>query len=179
MMFFFSPAFFTFSPQNALFRHIQFFTLIFSMKVAESRKIFLVVWIIDFQDKQVWYRWFSLNLNAYKIIMELFEIWRQFWPDKIKRKSRGPSKIKRTIWQNQEDHHNFVGIEIQAKQSYPNLFILKIDKGSSWAKTVGSTTGDEFLIINTGRGGGVRECRAWERSRECDEWCRREPSCLV
>jgi hypothetical protein len=40
---FFSPAFFTFSPQNALFRHNRFSTLFFSMKVEESRKsVFLI-----------------------------------------------------------------------------------------------------------------------------------------
>jgi hypothetical protein len=39
LIFFFSPAFFTFSPQNALFRHNRFYTLFFSMKMVESEKI--------------------------------------------------------------------------------------------------------------------------------------------
>jgi hypothetical protein len=50
MIYFVSPAFFTFSPQNAFFRHNQFSILFFSMKVAESRTIVLVSCIIDFKD---------------------------------------------------------------------------------------------------------------------------------
>ncbi len=38
MIFFFAQRFY-FSPQNALFRHSQFSTLFFSMKMAVSRKI--------------------------------------------------------------------------------------------------------------------------------------------
>ncbi len=70
MNFFFSPAFFTFSPQNALFRHNRFSTLSFSMKMTESGKIVLVSFIIDFKEVQVWLRVFSLNFNTYGVMME-------------------------------------------------------------------------------------------------------------
>jgi hypothetical protein len=53
MMHFFLPAFFTFSPQNAFFRHNRFSTLFFSMKMVESGKIVLVSCIIDFKEIQV------------------------------------------------------------------------------------------------------------------------------
>jgi hypothetical protein len=48
-----SPAFFTFSPQKALFRHSRFSALFLAMKVAESRKIVFVRFVIDFKDIQV------------------------------------------------------------------------------------------------------------------------------
>jgi hypothetical protein len=78
--FFFSPAFLTFSPQNALFRHNRFSTIFFSMKMVESGKIVLVSCIIDFKEVQVWLRVFSLNLHAYGVMTEFFKI----WPEKIK-----------------------------------------------------------------------------------------------
>jgi hypothetical protein len=87
---FFLSSGFHFSPQNTLFRRNQFSTLFFSMKVAESRKIVLVNCIIDFKDAQVWLKSFRLNLNAYGVVMEFFK----------------------HLLKNQEDHHNFVGIEI-------------------------------------------------------------------
>ena len=52
-----------FSSQNSLFTHHQFYTLAFSMKMAESGKVVLVSCIIDFDDVQVWLKQFSLNLK--------------------------------------------------------------------------------------------------------------------
>ncbi len=40
------------------------------MKMTESRKIVLVSCIIDFREEQVCLRVFSLNLNAYRVMME-------------------------------------------------------------------------------------------------------------
>jgi hypothetical protein len=39
-------------------------------------------------------------------------------------------------------------------------------RGSSLGRTMGSRKGDEFLIIKTGGGGGVRKCRVQERGVE-------------
>ncbi len=51
------------------------------MKVAESGKLVLGRCVIDFQDKQVRLRQFSLNLIAYKVMMVFFKI----WPGNIKK----------------------------------------------------------------------------------------------
>jgi hypothetical protein len=51
----------------------------------------------------------GLNLNAYGVMMEFFKI----WPEK-----------------NQEDHHNFVGIDIPAERSETNLYIFEIDNAA-------------------------------------------------
>ena len=47
-----SKAWWFFCPQNSLVEHNQFFTVFFSMKVAELKKIVLVSSIIDFDDIQ-------------------------------------------------------------------------------------------------------------------------------
>ncbi len=70
-----------FRHKYSLVRHNRFSTLFFSMKIAESGKIVVVSCIIDFKDIQVWLRQFSLNLNAYKVMMVFFKI----WPENLKK----------------------------------------------------------------------------------------------
>ncbi len=52
------------------------------MRVAESGNLVLASCIIDFKDKQVGSRQFSLNLNAYKVMM----VFSQIWPEKVQKK---------------------------------------------------------------------------------------------
>ncbi len=79
------------------------------MKDAESRKIVLVRCMIDFKDIRIWLRVFSLNLNAYGVMMKFFKI---------------------LSWKNQEDRHNFVSIEIQGEYSWSNSYIFEIDNAA-------------------------------------------------
>ena len=73
------------------------------MKMAESEKIALVSFIIDFDDIQVRLRLFSLNLNACKV-MKAFLIF-------------SGQILKETI----NVHHNFAGIEIKGYFKLNNL----------------------------------------------------------
>ena len=75
------------------------------MKAAESRKIVLVNFIIDFKDIHVWLRVLSLNL-----------------------KFSMPTKLWWSSWffrpKFEELHYNSVGIEIQAEHSQSNVYIF-------------------------------------------------------
>ena len=57
-------------PQKFTFCHTQFSTFVFSMKIAESEKMVLVSYIIDFNDwlQKIRLRLYSLNLNACKFM---------------------------------------------------------------------------------------------------------------
>ena len=79
------------------------------MKMAESEKIVLVSCIVDFGDIQVWLRRFTLNLNACKVMNPYDGL------------------LQNLAWKYQERHHNFAGIEIQAKLSESKLYIVEIN----------------------------------------------------
>ena len=55
-----------FPDKNSLFPHIQFSTNFFLMKMTSFKKIVSVSFILDIDDIQLWLRYFSLILHAYK-----------------------------------------------------------------------------------------------------------------
>ena len=92
------PKKFTFFPQPIFYPRLLH-------KVDRVWKIVLVIFIRNFGRIHVWLRLVSLNLSHCKVMMVFLQI---------------------LAWKYREGLHNFAGIEIQAKQSWSNVYIVKI-----------------------------------------------------
>ena len=76
----------------SLFAYNRFSVVFISIKMAESEKIVLVRCVIDFDNRHVSLRLFSLSLKACKVMTVFFK----FWPEKYQEVFH--FKLRNQVW---------------------------------------------------------------------------------